>query len=107
MYKRQVEHDAQALAALALSVQASERQQQVVQRQYRAGIASHLQVVVAEQQLLQARTGLIAAQAQRLADSVALSAAMAGEPASPPAPAAQAAPSAPSALAAAPISQQE
>ena len=104
---RAVEHDAQALAALALSVQASERQQQVVQRQYRAGIASHLQVVVAEQQLLQARTGLIAAQAQRLADSVALSAAMAGEPASPPAPAAQAAPSAPSALAAAPISQQE
>jgi outer membrane protein TolC len=80
---RAVEHDAQALAALALSVQASEGQHQVVQRQYRAGIASHLQVVVAEQQLLQARTGLIAAQAQRLADSVALAAAMAGEPASP------------------------
>ena len=54
-----------------------------MQRQYRAGTASHVQVLLAEQQLLQARSGLIAAQAQRLADSVALAAAMAGEPAVP------------------------
>jgi outer membrane protein TolC len=78
---RAVEHDAQALAALARSVQAAEEQHRVLERQYRAGAATPVQLLVADQQLLQARSGLIAAQALRLADTVALGAALAGEPA--------------------------
>jgi NodT family efflux transporter outer membrane factor (OMF) lipoprotein len=77
---RAVEHDAQALAALARSVQAAEAQHRVAQRQYRAGAASPVQLLVADQFLLQARSGLVAAQAQRLVDTVALSAALAGDP---------------------------
>ena len=76
---RAVEHDAQALAALARSVQAAEEQHRVLERQYRAGAASPVQLLVADQQLLQARSGLIAAQALRLADTAALGAALAGE----------------------------
>ena len=78
---RAVEHDAQALAALARSVRAAEEQHRVLERQYRAGAASPVQLLVADQQLLQARSGLIATQALRLADTVALGAALAGEPA--------------------------
>ena len=77
---RAVEHDAQALAALARSVQAAEAQHRVAQRQYRAGAASPVQLLVADQFLLQARSRLVAAQAQRLVDTVALSAALAGDP---------------------------
>lgn len=77
---RAVEHDAQALAALDRAVRATEAQHAVVERQYRAGAASHVQVLVSEQQLLQSRAGLIAARALRLTDTVALGAALAGEP---------------------------
>ena len=76
---RAVEHDAQALAALLRSVNAAEEQHRVLERQYRAGAASAVQLRVADQLLLQARGGLVAAQAQRLADTVALSAALAGD----------------------------
>ncbi|HNE71779.1 MAG TPA: hypothetical protein PLJ81_06370, partial [Giesbergeria sp.] len=47
----------------------------------RAGAASPVQLLVADQVLLQARSNLAAAQAQRLLDTVALGAAMAGDPA--------------------------
>lgn len=77
---RAIEHDANALAALARSVQAAEAQHRVVDRQFRAGAASAVQLLAADLQLQQARSTLIAAQAQRLVDSVALSAALAGEP---------------------------
>lgn len=76
---RAVEHDAEALAALSRSVQAAAEQHGVLERQYRAGAASVVQLRVADQLLLQARSGLVAAQAQRLADTVALGAALAGE----------------------------
>lgn len=76
---RAVEHDAEALAALSRSVAAAEEQHRVLDRQYRAGAASAVQLRVADQLLMQARSGLVAAQAQRLADTVALSAALAGE----------------------------
>lgn len=76
---RALEHDAQALAALSRSVQASEEQHRVLARQFGAGAASPVQLLVADQQLLQARSGLIALQAQRLVDTVTLSAALAGE----------------------------
>lgn len=75
-----VAHDAESLAALSRSVRAAEEQHLVLQSQYRAGAASPVQLLVADQMLLQARSGLIAAQAQRLADTVALSAALAGDP---------------------------
>lgn len=80
---RAVEHDARTLAAVARAVRAAEEQHRVTERQYRAGAASAVQLLAADQQLLQSRTGLIAAQAQRLADTVALSAALVGEPALP------------------------
>ena len=80
LVERGAHDDAQALAALARSVQAAEAQHRVAQRQYRAGAASPVQLLVADQFLLQARSGLVAAQAQRLVDTVALSAALAGDP---------------------------
>lgn len=76
---RAVEQDAESLAALSRSVQAAEEQHRVLERQFRAGAASAVQLLVADQLLLQARSGLIAAQAQRLVDTVALSAALAGD----------------------------
>lgn len=76
---RAVEHDAEALALLSRGVQAAEEQHRVLERQYRAGAASKVQLRVADQLLLQARSGLVAAQAQRLLDTVVLSAALAGE----------------------------
>lgn len=76
---RAVEHDAEALAALSRSVQAAEAQHRVLARQFHAGAASAVQLLVADQMLLQAKSGLVAAQAQRLVDSVVLSAALAGE----------------------------
>ena len=77
---RAVEHDAESLAALSRSVQAAEQQHQVLQSQYRAGAASPVQLLVADQLLLQARSSLMGAQAQRLLDTVALGAALAGDP---------------------------
>ncbi|MBI3101406.1 MAG: efflux transporter outer membrane subunit [Burkholderiales bacterium] len=75
------EHDAQTLAALARSAQAAEEQHRVAVSQHRAGAASPVQLLVADQVLLQARSNLAAAQAQRLVDTVALGAALAGDPA--------------------------
>ena len=73
------EQDAQTLAALARSAQAAEEQHRVAVSQHRAGVASPVQLLVADQLLLQARNNLAAAQAQRLLDTVALGAALAGE----------------------------
>lgn len=77
---RAVEHDARALAALSRSVQAAEEKLRVLERQYAAGTANPVQLLVAKELLLQARSGLVAAQAQRLVDTVALNAALAGDP---------------------------
>ena len=76
---RAVESDAESQASLTRSVKAAEQQHQVIERQFKAGAASAVQLLVADQLLLQARNGMIASQAQRLADSVALRAALAGE----------------------------
>lgn len=75
---RAVENDAQALAALAAAAEAAEGSLRSVERQYRFGAASYVQLLVAQQQAQQTRVGLAAAQAQRLADSVALYQAMGG-----------------------------
>lgn len=69
---RAVENDAQALAALAAADEAARGALRTVARQYQLGAASYLQLLVAQQQAQRIHLGLAAAQAQRLADSVAL-----------------------------------
>lgn len=69
---RAIENDAQTLAALAAADEAAQGSLQSVERQYRLGAASYVQLLIAQQQAQQTRLGLAAAQAQRLVDSVAL-----------------------------------
>lgn len=73
---RAVEHDAHALAALAAADAAAQGSLTSVQRQYTLGVASYVQLLIAQQQAQQARIGRIAAQAQRLLDSAAVFQAM-------------------------------
>ena len=69
---RATEADAQVLATLERADAAAQASLQATQQQLALGAASHLQWLVAEQQALQLRSSLVAAQAQRLADSAAL-----------------------------------
>ena len=69
---RAVESDAEALAALARADAAAQASLQSMERQRALGSASYLQWLVAQQQVLQARGNLVAAQAQRLTDSALL-----------------------------------
>ncbi|MGE5621908.1 MAG: efflux transporter outer membrane subunit [Bacillota bacterium] len=75
---RSVENNAQALAAQAAACRTAEESLASMQRRYQLGAASYLQLLIAQQQAQQARLGLIAAQAQRLSDSVSLFHAMGG-----------------------------
>ncbi|MBS0597625.1 MAG: efflux transporter outer membrane subunit [Burkholderiaceae bacterium] len=77
---RALDHDAQALAALAAADAAARATLQSVERQHALGTAAYVQVLLARQQARQAQLGLIAAQAQRLADSAALYQASAAAP---------------------------
>lgn len=69
---RAAEADAQVLGALARADAAAQASLQTTQQQLNLGAASYLQWLVAEQQALLLRSSLVAAQAQRLADSAAL-----------------------------------
>ena len=69
---RATEADAQVLATLERSDAAAQASLQTTQQQLALGAASYLQWLVAQQQALQLRSSLVAAQAQRLADSAAL-----------------------------------
>lgn len=69
---RATEADAQVLATLERADAAAQASLQTTQQQLALGAASHLQWLVAEQQALQLRSSLVAAQAQRLVDSAAL-----------------------------------
>lgn len=80
---RAVENDAQRLAALAAADAAAQEALQMVEQQYRLGAASYVQLLIARQQAQQTRLGVTAAQAQRLADSVALFQAMGSDVAPP------------------------
>ncbi len=73
---RAVENDAQTLAARAAAHEAAQASLRSVERQYQLGAASYVQLLIAQSQAQQTRLGLAAAQAQRLADSVALYQAM-------------------------------
>lgn len=75
---RAVENDAQTLTALAAAHMAAHSSLQSVERQYRLGAASYLQLLIAQQQEQSIRVKMVAAQAQRLVDSVALYQAMGG-----------------------------
>lgn len=85
---RALSHDAQALASLAAADAAAQASLDSVQRQHALGAASYVQVLLARQQAEQSRSGLIAAQAQRLIDSTALFQALGGGHGTAPAPAA-------------------
>lgn len=69
---RAAEADAQVLATLERADTAAKASLQSTQHQLKLGAASDLQWLVAQQQALQLRSSLAAAQAQRLADSAAL-----------------------------------
>lgn len=75
---RAIDNDAQVLAALAAADAASQSTMQSVQRQYKLGAVSYIQLLIAQQQTQQTRISLIAAQAQRLINSAALYQAMGG-----------------------------
>jgi NodT family efflux transporter outer membrane factor (OMF) lipoprotein len=71
-------HDADALNAQTEAVQTAARAMHLLQANYLAGIATYLQVLVADEQYLEARIGYVQAVAQRLQDTVALYVALGG-----------------------------
>jgi NodT family efflux transporter outer membrane factor (OMF) lipoprotein len=73
-----LDSDAQILAAQAAADTAAQSSLQSMQRKYALGVVSYLQLLTAQQQAKQNRLSLIAAQAQRLVDTVALYHAMGG-----------------------------
>ncbi len=75
---RAVKNDAMILTALAAADAAAQSSLQSVERQFRLGAVSYLQLLIAQQQAQQIRISMAAAQAQRLVDSVALYQAMGG-----------------------------
>lgn len=75
---RAVENDAHALAFLAAADAATQASLQSLERQYRLGSASYVQLLVMQQQAQRTRLGMAAAQAQRLTDSVLMYLAMGG-----------------------------
>lgn len=75
---RAVENDAQTLTALVAADTAAQASLQTVGQQYRLGSASYIEMLIAQQQAQHTRSGLVEAQAQRLADSVAVYQAMGG-----------------------------
>ncbi len=73
-----LDNDVQSLAALAAADAAAQKSVESMQRQYALGAASYVQLLTAQQQAQQNRINLIAAQAQRIADSAALYQALGG-----------------------------
>ncbi len=75
---RALENDAQRLSALSAATAAAEGSLEAMQRRYALGTVSYVQLVIAEQQVQQTRTGLLEAQAQRIVDSASFYQAMGG-----------------------------
>jgi NodT family efflux transporter outer membrane factor (OMF) lipoprotein len=75
---RALEHDAQTVQAEAKALDASEHALRIVKANYEAGVASYLQILVANDQYHQARIDYLQAHAQRLQDTVALFVALGG-----------------------------
>lgn len=76
---RALENDARRLAALSAADAAAQGSLELMQRTYRLGAASYVQLVIAQQQAQQTQIDLIDAQSQRLLDSAAFYQAMGGE----------------------------
>jgi NodT family efflux transporter outer membrane factor (OMF) lipoprotein len=75
---RGLSHDADAVNAQTEAVASAEGAVHLLQANYESGIATYLQVLVADQQYLQAKIGYVEAVAQRLEDSVGLYVALGG-----------------------------
>lgn len=75
---RALEHDAESLEARTRAVTAAEKALHLVQANYQAGIATYVQVLIADQQYLDAKIASIESIAQRLQDTVTLYAALGG-----------------------------
>lgn len=75
---RTVEQGAQVLSAQAAADAAAHELLRSIDQRHQLGAASYVEVLIAQQQAQQTRIELIATQAQRLADSVALYQAMGG-----------------------------
>ena len=75
---RAIENDAQALAAIAAADAAAQGSVRSTQRRFDLGAASSLELLVIQQQAEQIRIQRVAAQAQRLSDSLALYLAIGG-----------------------------
>lgn len=69
---RALEHDAEALKAQKEALDAAEEAWHLVEDNYHAGTASYVQVIVANEQYLQAKTAHVQSVSQRLQDTVAL-----------------------------------
>lgn len=75
---RAIQNDAQALAALSAADTAARESVRSTQRRFDLGAASNLELLVIQQQAEQIRIQHVAAQAQRLSDSVSLFLALGG-----------------------------
>jgi outer membrane protein TolC len=75
---RGLSHDADGLVAQTEAVETAEKALHLIQANFVAGIATYLQVLVADTQFLQAKITYVQAVAQRLQDSVALYVALGG-----------------------------
>lgn len=75
---RGLSHDADSLTAQTEAVETAERAMRLIQANYQSGIATYLQMLVADGQFLQAKIGYVQAVAQRLQDTVALYVALGG-----------------------------
>ena len=75
---RALEHDAEALDAQSRALDAAEQALRLLQANYEAGVASYLQVLVANTQYQQAKIGYLQARAQRLQDTGAFFLALGG-----------------------------
>jgi NodT family efflux transporter outer membrane factor (OMF) lipoprotein len=75
---RALEHDAETLSAQADAVHAASDAFRLMHINYQTGIATYLQVLIADEQYHQATLAYVQAQAQRLQDTVALYVALGG-----------------------------
>lgn len=75
---RGLRHDADAVAAQSEAVETAEKAMHLIQANYVAGIATYLQVLIVDQQYLQAKIAHVQAVGQRLQDTVALYVALGG-----------------------------
>jgi NodT family efflux transporter outer membrane factor (OMF) lipoprotein len=75
---RALEHDAEALRAQSHAVDAAGRALKLTRFNYEAGIATYLELLIVDEQFLQAKLAHVQAVAQRLQDTVALYLALGG-----------------------------